>query len=51
MVSLGASHDTKRVEQERSIDLDASAQQNDLIAEVKLYPRVMKRRIEALIDR
>lgn len=68
MASLDASHNTKRVEEDRSIAVDASVvrimksrktmQHNDLIAEVlsqlaffKPNPRVIKRRIEALIDR
>jgi len=68
MASLDASHNTRRVEEDRSIAVDASVvrimksrktmQHNDLIAEVlsqlaffRPNPRVIKRRIEALIDR
>jgi len=68
MASLDPSHNTKRVEEDRSIAVDASVvrimksrktmQHNQLIAEVlsqlaffKPSPKVIKRRIEALIDR
>jgi len=68
MASLDASRNTRRVEEDRSIAVDASVvrimksrktmQHNDLIAEVlsqlaffRPNPRVIKRRIEALIDR
>merc|ERR1712071_611453 len=68
MASLDPSHSTKRVEEDRSIAVDASVvrimksrktmQHNQLIAEVlsqlaffKPSPKVIKRRIEALIDR
>lgn len=68
MASLDASHNTKRVEEDRSIAIDAAVvrimkarktlSHNQLFSEVlsqlaffKPNPRVIKRRIEALIDR
>jgi cullin 1 len=68
MASLDATHNTKRVEEDRSIAIEAAIvrimkarktlQHQQLIAEVlsqlaffKPNPRVIKRRIETLIDR